>query len=335
MLTTMSDIARECGVSPMTVSRALANRKDVSAKTRKRVLAAAKRLNYEINSLATNFAKGRSHVIGIATPFRYMIGSDYFGEMIQGFQNVFREEKWHFSLFDVLSPAFDNGHKLEKLYRARRVDGLLVVAPGNTEFLSTLVHLHIPLVVVGESVESANICSVACNDAQGIELLCTHLYSLGHRHIAFVAGPHERVSAKSREEAYRAFCRSKKLVPMIKAGDYTMQSGREAGFSLLKAAKRPTAIVAANDMMAFGVIETAHELKISVPGKISVTGFDDLPMASARFPRLTTVRQPVIEMAEYAARQLERSLMSDQLPKKDRIIFAVSLAVRESAKSVT
>src|SRR5271170_6641359 len=109
MHTTMGDIARECGVSTMTVSRALANRKDVNAQTRKKVLEAAKRLNYEINSLATNFANGRSDVIGIATPFSYMIGSDYFGEIVQGFQHVFKDNAWDFSLFDILSPSFDHG----------------------------------------------------------------------------------------------------------------------------------------------------------------------------------------------------------------------------------
>ena len=331
----MGDIARECGVSLMTVSRALANRKDVSVQTRKKVLAAAKRLNYEVNSLATNFANGRSEVVGIATPFRSMIGSDYFGEIVQGFQQVFKDKMWDFSLFDILSPSFDDGHKLEKLYRARRVDGLLVVAPGNMTFLSTLLQLRIPLVVIGESVASPNICSVACDDAQGIDLLCSHLFSIGHRRIAFVGGPHSHSNAKQREKAYIDFCRNKQLSPIVKAGDYTMESGRAAGLSLLKSAKRPTAIVAANDMMAFGVIETAHELKISVPDKVSVAGFDDLPMASVRFPRLTTVHQPVFEMAEYGARQLERSLTSTHEPLKDRIVLPVSLVIRESTKPIS
>ena len=262
-----------------------------------------------------------------------MIGSDYFGEIVQGFQHVFKDTMWDFSLFDILSPSFDDGHKLERLYRARRVDGLLVVAPEDTAFLSTLMHLRIPLVVVGESVASSSICSVACNDAQGIEILCSHLFSIGHRCIAFVGGPHSRASAKRREKAYIDFCRTKQLSPIVKAGDYTMESGRTAGLSLLKGAKRPTAIVAANDMMAFGIIETAHELKVGVPNEVSVAGFDDLPMASVRFPRLTTVHQPVVEMAEYGARQLERSL-TKSLRLKDRIILPVSLVIRESTKSL-
>lgn len=331
----MGDIARECGVSTMTVSRALANQKDVSATTRKKVLAVAKRLNYEVNSLATNFANGKSDSIGIATPFRSMIGSDYFGEIVQGFQKIFMDKSWDFSLFDILSPSFDDGHKLEKLYRARRVDGLLVVAPGNTAFLSTLVQLHIPLVVIGESVESPNICSVACDDFQGIELLCSHLFSIGHRRIAFVGGPHSHANAKNREKAYLDFCLNKQLSPVIEAGDYTIEAGRAAGLSLLKAAKRPTAIVAANDMMAFGVIESAHELKISVPDKVSVAGFDDLPMASVRFPRLTTVHQPVFEMAECGATQLERSLSGTPSRLKDQIVLPVSLVIRESTKSIS
>jgi LacI family transcriptional regulator len=158
------------------------------------------------------------------------------------------------------------------------------------------------------------------------------LYSLGHRRIAFVGGPQDLTTAKRRERAYLEFCRSRNLeVParFVQVGDYTMQSGREAGLFLLGINARPTAILAANDMMAFGVIESAHELDINIPREVSVAGFDDLPTAAERFPSLTTVHQPVAEMAERSAQLLVDALNSGELPK-NQITFPVSLVTRAS-----
>lgn len=330
---TMEDLARECGISKMTVSRVLRGRSGVSPATRDKVLIAAKRHNYELNALAQNFARRRSGFIGVATPFEGLIGSNYFAEIFKGFQRVLRDTEWDFALFDTLSPSFSDAGKLEKLYRARRVDGLLVVAPhANDAFLDTLAALRIPLVVVGETVASLNVGSVACNDYEGIELLCSHLFSLGHRRIAFVGGPQDLTSAKRRERAYIEFCRSRNLeVPagFVHVGDYTMRSGREAGLFLLRAETRPTAIIAANDMMAFGVIESAHELDINVPREVSIAGFDDLPTAVERYPSLTTVHQPVAEMAERSAQLLVDALSSSQL-SNSQITFPVSLVTRNS-----
>jgi len=262
-----------------------------------------------------------------------LIGSYYFAEIFKGFQRVLGDTEWDFALFDTLSPSFNDASKIEKLYRTRRVDGLLVVAPhANDAFLDTLAELRIPLIVVGETITSSNVGSVACDEYQGVELLCSHLYSLGHRRIAFVGGPEDLTSAKRRERAFLEFCRSKNLeVPagFVQVGDYTMQSGREAGLFLLGIEARPTAILAANDMMAFGVIESTHELDINIPREVSVAGFDDLPTAAERFPSLTTVHQPVAEMAERSAQLLVDALNSGELPK-NQITFPVSLVTRAS-----
>jgi len=333
MRPTMQDVARECGLSMMTVSRVLRGQGYASAGTRERVLEVAKRLDYDLNVQAQNFARRRSGLVGVATPFAGLIGSHYFGEIIRGFQRVFEGREWNLALFDILSPSFDDGKKLAGLFRSRKVDGLLVVAPAaNDRFLDTFSDLQFPLVVVGKKVANPRVCCVSCDDRLGVRLTCEHLYALGHRKIAFVGGPIGFSVAQEREGGYLDFCEEKKLkhpAEFIQRGDYSMLSGRRAGEALLPTSNRPTAIVAANDMMAFGVMESAREFGISVPEEISVAGFDDLPTAAERFPALTTVHQPVVEMAEKGAALLCDWLVKGKAPKR-KSVMPISLAVRQS-----
>lgn len=329
----MEDIARECRVTKMTVSRVLAGREGVKKTTRDSVLAAVGRLDYEINALAQSFNSNRSGFIGIATPFDGLLGSSYFEDVMMGFRRVIDDSVMSFALFNTNSESFNNGDKLRKLYRQRRADGLLLVALHTTDsFLETLEQLRFPMVVVGERASCPTICSVSCRDERGIGLSCNHLYKLGHRRIAFVAGPEDFSTANRRKEAFLEFRRKKGLeIPAsyIQRGEFTMSGGRDAGRILLRGKSRPTAIVAANDRMAFGVMESARELGMVIPRDLSVVGFDDEYSAAEWFPALTTVRQPVIEMGEQAAKMLLAALADKTLPAGDTVMD-VSLILRES-----
>jgi DNA-binding LacI/PurR family transcriptional regulator len=332
--TTMEDIARECGVSKMTVSRVFGSGVGVSPGTREKVLDAAKRLKFETNALAQNLNRNRSAFIGVATPFEGLLGSNYFAEVFIGFQAALAGSGWDYALFDTLSEEFNDGDKLAKLYRQRKVDGLLIVAPHmDDRFLETLTDLRVPMVVIGESISVPSVCSVSCEDHRGITLSCAHLYALGHRRIAFLRGPSDLATARRREHAFRDFYRRKKLaVPdgFIQPGDYTMRSGRVAGFALLSLKDRPTAIIAANDMMAYGVMESARQLGIPIPDELSIVGFDDLPTATERYPALTTVQQPVAEMAERGAKILVEALRGKTLPQ-GHMRLEVNLIERQSS----
>jgi DNA-binding LacI/PurR family transcriptional regulator len=334
MHATMEDIARECGISKMSVSRVLSQRAGGSARMREKVLSAAKRLNYEPNILARNLTLNRSAFIGVATPFEGLLGSNYFAEIFAGFKTAFAGSGWDFALFDTLSEEFNEGMKLAKLYRQRKVDGLLIVAPHMRDrFLETLTGLRVPLVVVGESISAPGISSVSCEDYHGITLGCAHLHSLGHRKIAFVGGPPDLATARRREQAFRDFCRKKKLtIPagFIQPGDYTMRSGRAAGLELLRGKALPTAVIASNDMMAYGIMESARELGIRIPEELSLVGFDNLPTATERFPALTTVHQPVSVMGERGAKILIDALNSGA-PPHGRERLDVTLVVRGSS----
>lgn len=331
----MEDIARDCGVTKMTVSRVLAGKGSVKLSTRKRILESAARLNYEVNTLAQNLNFNRSGFIAVATPFEGLLGSPYFSEVFQGFTRAIKGTEREFALFNTHSESFNNGAKLARLYRQRRVDGLLVIAAHtDDQFISTLEHLQVPIVVVGEQAPFSKVCTVSCQDAEGIELVCAHLYELGHRRIGFVEGPANFLTASRRKQAFLNFCATHgmELPPgYIQPGAFTMRSGRDAGHALLMHSARPSAIIACNDIMAFGVIEAARALGLSIPREISVAGFDDLPTATDRCPSLTTVHQPVCEMGEIGAKLLLDAVMRNVLPT-GQTTLKVSLMVRESTR---
>jgi len=330
---TMNDIARLCGFSKMTVSRALAGRPGVRPEARRIIAAAATKLRYEVSWVAQSLNNNRSGVVGVATPWDGLIGSNFLAEIFRGFSRAMDESALELALFNTESESFNHGSKLAKLYRQRKVDGLLVVAPHSDDaFLKTLRRLHVPLVVVGEGLPDASICWIACDDSKGITFVSQYLFSLGHRKIAFIGGPENLNSAARRRKAFVDFVRAKalRLPPAyFQTGDYTIKGGREAARRLLKLSDRPTAIVAANDITAFGAMESARQLGISIPDELSITGFDDLPEASERYPSLTTVHQPVREMGKKSAKLLLTALAENKLPK-GHTKMPVSLVVRES-----
>lgn len=317
----------------MTVSRVLAGHNSVKPATRERVLAAAKRLNYEMNTLAQGFNSHRSGNIGIATPFDGLLGTGYFKDAVNGFRRVLDDTVISLSLFDTNSESFNNGEKLGKLYRQRRVDGLLLLAVHTTDrFIETLEQLKIPMVVVGERSDIPSVSSVSCRDRHGVYQVCEHLYDLGHRRIAFIEGPENFSTANRRKQGFLEFCQKKQLnIPSFyfQSGNYNVRGGREAGRIILRAKQRPTAIVAANDAMAYGVIESARELNLKIPHDLSIVGFDNETAAQDMFPPLTTVHQPVQEMAELAARTLMDAIDENKLPFCQKVL-EVSLIVRES-----
>ena len=170
--------------------------------------------------------------------------------------------------------------------------------------------------------------AIPIDDVAAARDLTAHLIDLGHRAIAFITGPETHISSVERLEGYRAALDAHGIAfdpALIVAGDYSFPSGREAARRLLGGASRPTAIFAGNDDMAAGALAVAHELDIGVPDELSIAGFDDSDLAAAVWPPLTTVRQPVRELA-WAAADL---LLSDNR-KLDRLTLDYDLVIRAS-----
>lgn len=337
---TMAEIARLCGTTKMTVSRVFAGRAGVGEELREKILTAGRSLNYEVNQQARNFSANRAGFVGIATPFEGLLGSRYFQRVVEGINFGLRSSPLDLALFDMLSASFEDGAKLERLWRQRKVDGLIILAPHTTDhFMRPLTDSGAPLVVVGEHPNDETIASIMGNDGMGIRLAVDHLVSLGHRRIALVGGPADLSSATRRRESFVATMKGHGLKVGPDAfceGDYTMHSGRVAGGRLLARSPRPTAIVAANDYMAMGVIQSAQEIGLRVPDELSVTGFDDLPDSADYWPPLTTVHQPIFDIGIQAAQLLLAQMKAAPAsarpggPAKRQFMTDVSLAVRNS-----
>lgn len=337
---TMAEIARLCGTTKMTVSRVFSGRPGVGEELRQKILKTGERLNYEVNQQASNFSSNRAGFVGIATPFEGLLGSYYFQRVVEGLNHGLRSAPQDLALFDMLSASFEDGAKLERLWRQRKVDGLVILAPHTTDhFMRPLTDSGVPLVVVGEHPNDETIASIMGNDGMGIRLAVDHLVGLGHRRIAFVGGPSDLSSATRRRESFVETMKGHGLKAgpdQLGKGDYTMHSGRVAGGRLLAQAARPTAIVTANDYMAMGVIQSAQELGLRVPDDLSVTGFDDLPASADYWPPLTTVHQPIFDIGVQAAQLLLAQMKGAPAaarpgpPAERQVMTAVSLVVRKS-----
>jgi LacI family transcriptional regulator, galactose operon repressor len=305
---TMDDIARATRLSKMTVSRALSNSGYVSSKTRDKVLAAAGRLNYEINFIGRQLTSNRTGLLGVITSFEGFVGTYYFGRIIEGLQQGLFGTEYHLTLYDSANEDFNDGLKCAKLCHQRRVDGLAVIAPHTGDkFIHTFYELRVPLIVIGASPEHKPISYVDVDNFGGAYAATKHLIDLGHRKIGHISGPMNVTDAQQREAAFRKALADKKISVnprWILEGDFMTRTAYDGCLKLLASKERPTAIFAANDLMAIGVMDAARTLGLKIPGDLSLVGFDDVRGADTTSPPLTTVHQPSFQLGKVAANYL-------------------------------
>jgi LacI family transcriptional regulator len=331
---TMQDIARETGLSRMTVFRALSNNGYVSQQSRKRILASARQLDYQVNLLAPHSSGNRTNLLGVITPFSGLVGTYYFGQVLQGVQQALSGTGFHMALFDSQSKDFNDGRKCANLCRQRRVDGLIVVAPDRDDrFPLTFANFKMPVVVVGKSFNHKSISYVDVDNFGAAGALTAYLIRLGHRKIGFLRGAGNRRDAMERESAFRKTMAAHDLPVMerwIVQGDYETRKAFHIALALLAKEDRPTAIFASNDLMAYGVIDAARMLNLSVPEDLSVAGFDDLEGSAESVPPLTTAAQPMKQLGQVAAGYLlSRLEAQDGLPALRQKLSA-QLVIRAS-----
>jgi LacI family transcriptional regulator len=315
-MATMEDIARETGLSTMTVSRALSNKGYVSERSRKLILAAAKKFDYQVNLLARQLSSNRTYLLGIIVPFEGLLGTYYLGQVLQGMQQTLSGSGYHLALFDSGSEDFNDGTKCANLCRQRRVDGLAVVAPGQDDrFPLTFANLKMPLVVIGSLFRQRTINCVDVDNLGTASEVTEYLIRLGHTRIGFLRGPAQLRNAFEREQGFRKTLAAHG-VPVVEKwilqGDYETRKAFHVSLELLSKEDRPTAIFASNDLMAYGMLDAARMLGLNVPEDLSVAGFDDLAGSAEFVPSLTTVAQPMKRLGQVAAKHL-----LDMLNSKD------------------
>ena len=295
---TIHDVARHAGVSSMTASRVVNGSGGVRDALRRRVQAAIEELNY-VPNLGARAARAGTMRIGVlfSNP-----RSSNLGEFLMG---AFGESSRSGAQL-LVEPVAGHARDVDAVSKlvALGVDGIILPPPlcDSIEALEILRRAHIPALSFATADPRSHSAAVLIDDFQGARSMTQHLIDLGHRRIAFVRGNPAHSPALRREEGFRVAMAEAGLdVPpaWMPQGFFTYKSGLDVGRELLECAPedRPTAIFASNDDMAAAIMAVAHGLDIKIPKDLSIAGFDDTPIASALWPQLTTVHQPIAEMA--------------------------------------
>lgn len=328
---TISEIATRAGVSVPTVSKVLNGRIGVSETTRGRVLGLLNDAGYERRGMQ------RRQLVGLVDFLIRDIDTLWATALLHGAE----QEAGRLGVSLVVTATHGrrvgNKHWLHTLM-SRRSDGVVLVVsqlqPGAAEQLA---RLNMPLVIV-DPVGSADpaIPTVAATNWAGGLAATEHLLGLGHRHIGMVTGPDSLMCSRDRLDGYRAALRRAGITPddaWVRYGDFQVEGGHRGAASLLDAADPPTAIFAGSDQQAYGVYQAARERGLRIPEDLSVVGFDDVELCQWVSPALTTVRQPIAEMAREATRMVVELAQHGHAPVP-RVELATSLVVRQSTAQI-
>lgn len=295
----MRDVAALAGVSRQTVSRVLNEHPDVAPETKNRVLQAMQGLGYRMNNAARALGTRRSRTIGVLASDALQYGPS---RSIAAIESASRAAGYWVSA--AFADAGDDESVVSAVEHliAQGVEGIVVVAPHarTLRALGTL-RAGVPVVTLHSAGRGPRGLSV--DQAAGARLAVAALADAGHRRIAHLAGPADWLEAESRAEGYAAELAARGLdVAPVFTGDWTARSGYEAAAAVLDT--DVTAVFAANDQMALGLLGGLHEAGVAVPEQLSVVGFDDVPDAAFYWPQLTTVRQDFEELARRAVASL-------------------------------
>ncbi len=330
-MVTVHDVARHAGVSIATVSRALNDRSRISVETRDRVLRVAAELGYHPNDLARGLAGMATRTIALLLPD---ITNPFFPELVKGVQTV-ADQRGHLLL--MCHNADDEAKAIADLVllRRKRVDGILLVAGTLPGVGVVAASAGIPTVVLDRRVPGLDADLVTVDHRAGARLGVGHLLGLGHRQIAHLTGPAEVVSSQERGEGWRQALLAAGVDPapeLLVHGDFTEDGGYAAGRELLGRTAGITAVFAANDLAAIGLLRALTEAGLRVPHDVSVVGFDGVHLAAYTSPKLTTVAQPIFELGRTAAELLLDRLAGTPDPDAEpkTLVLPTRLELRNS-----
>jgi DNA-binding LacI/PurR family transcriptional regulator len=320
----MADVAARAGVSVMTVSRVLNGFAGVTGETRLRVEEAVAALGYQANTAARVLAGGRSRTLGVMAVETEQFGPSH---MLFGLEAAAREAGHLLSFVTLDRDGDDMASTLDRL-RASHVQGVIVVAPVRRVVeAATRLDGNMPLVVVGGD-PAIGVPTVTIDQFEGARLATRHLLDLGHRTVHHVAGPQTWIDATARRRGWSDALRTYPAsAGRSVAGDWSARQGYDAGVRLA-ADDDVSAIFAANDQTALGVIRGLHDSGRRVPEDVSVVGFYDTPESGFFLPPLTTIRQDFAEVGRRSV-QLLLSVVDDD-PVERHVVVTAKLVVRSS-----
>jgi len=309
---TITDVARDAGVSVATVSKVINGRYGVAQATSTRVMEVIDRLGYESSLVARSLRSHRTHVLGILVaefePFS--------AEILKGAAAALADSDSGYELLAYTGGLHGRGAGWERRYLSRLsgtlIDGAVLVTPTVVE-----ADAGVPVVAIDPHTGPTGLPTVDSDNLAGAVLGTEHLLGLGHRRIAFVGGRPDLESSRLREQGFRRAMAAAGVAVdevLVREGDYRKEPTREPARELLSLPDRPTAVFAANDLSAIATIEVARELGLAVPRDLSVIGFDDIPESAQTDPPLTTVHQPIQRMGAAAIALLTALLDGGEAP---------------------
>ncbi|MFY1636435.1 LacI family DNA-binding transcriptional regulator [Solwaraspora sp. WMMB335] len=324
---TIATIADEVGVSVTTVSKVLNGRSDVAPQTRARVEASLARHQYRRRARRPPIRHDQIDLVF------HQFDSQWAMEIIRGVETVARAAGIGLHLTQLQGRHSPPAQWIDEALARRPLGVLFVLCHLSEPQRRSLEQQRIPFVVIDtDSATSALVPTVGSNNWNGGLIATRHLLQLGHRRIALISGPQDVLCSQARTAGFRS-AHEELGIPiaadLVRHGDFYVDAGFAHGMALLDRPDRPTAIFAGSDMQAMGVLRAARQLGLDVPGDLSVIGYDNVPVAAWTVPTLTTVNQPLRDMASTAAQML-LDLARDVDPPTSRIDLVTELVIRES-----
>ena len=331
---TLDEVARRAGVSRATASRAINGGNRVSAAAQAAVDGAVKSLGYTPNQAARSLVTRRTDSVAVVVPEpdERVFADPFFAQTLSAVNRVLVERDLQLVL--LMAPPGEQEERLLRYLRNRHIDGAIVVSHHRADGLSDhLAELNIPATFVGRPWTSADRLSyVDTDNVEGGRLAAQVLLARGCRRIGTITGPPDMTATLDRLTGWHSAMAGAGLAQdAVEQGDFTEEGGERAARSLLQRWPDLDGLFVASDLMAVGALRVLRERGLSVPGDVAIVGYDDLGVAERTSPPLTTVSNPIAEMATRATRLLIEAIESTSQAPPMRLIFSPTLVRRDSA----
>jgi len=338
MTSIIEQIAKELDISNASVSRALNDRPGVGAELRERILQRARELKYSPSIIARGLAKSQTFGIGFFVrekPGISMHSDPFYGEILHGVEQALANTDYHVTIATLTREIL--AAPLEfRFVRERRIDGMILAGPDiPSETIMAMMQTEIPVALVDNQLNHSSVSCVNSDDENGAYQAARHLLDLNHRKIGALSGPKQWSSSVRRVAGYQhALAEYNLPLSIVYAAQTTIESGEQSYRRLIEQNPHLTAICAVNDAMALGAMRAAQDTGKSIPGDLSIIGFDDIPLASLNEPQLTTIRVPKRQMGvEVAQRMIALLNNPDLSPVELRV--SVELIRRSSTQRLS
>ncbi len=334
-MATIKDVARRAGVAISTASAALNRSAPVSEEVIEKVQKAVREIGYVPHGAAQSLRIGRSRLIGVILPD---VTNPHFANVARVVQSVCLEAGYMAAVYST-NEDFDRERQILKMMRAQRVAGLIIIPTrSDAEHGARLAdEIHVPTILLDSFVEGLPYDVVKLDNVGAARLAIEHLIGLGHRRIAVTTGRRNIATGEDRLRGYFEAHEAHGLPVdrrLLIDGRFDQGVAHDSTLALMRAGERPTAIFALSNMMMLGVMNALREMKLQVPGDVSVIGIDDFSFANIMNPPPTVVAAPIEDMARSAIGHLLDEIASKTAPSAAVQVFAPSLIVRESCRPV-